>query len=173
MITLVCGKPNSGKSARAEELFSETKAEYKYYIATMQVFDEEGRKRVEKHRRAREGKGFITLEISTGVERAADEMADPSKSAALLECLSNLAGNEMHGSEAFDPRAFDENFGELSGRICADIVRLSDKIAGLIVVANTFPADDDSYDEETKAYVRLNNTLTEKIRLLADRVVDV
>ena len=100
-------------------------------------------------------------------------MADPSKSAALLECLSNLAGNEMHGSEAFDPRAFDENFGELSGRICADIVRLSDKIAGLIVVANTFPADDDSYDEETKAYVRLNNTLTEKIRLLADRVVDV
>ncbi len=96
MITLVCGSPNSGKSTRAEELFSETKAEYKYYVATMQVFDEEGRKRVEKHRRAREGKGFITLEIPTKADSALSRIKDGAHSAVLLECLSHLAGNEMH-----------------------------------------------------------------------------
>lgn len=173
MLTLVCGRPDSGKSARAEELFSGIRTKYKYYIATMQVFDEEGRKRVEKHRRAREGKGFITLEITSDVGRAVDEMADPSESAALLECLSNLAGNEMHRDGGFDPKAFAADFDRLSARICSDITGLSEKITELIVVANMFPADDDSYDEETKAYVRLNNTLTEKIRLLADKVVDI
>lgn len=173
MITLVCGSPNSGKSARAEELFSETKAEYKYYVATMQVFDEEGRKRVEKHRRAREGKGFITLEIPTKADSALSRIKDGAHSAVLLECLSNLAGNEMHEAGDFDPDAFEAGFDQLTERIVNDIVTLSEAVTQLIIVANMFKEDDEMYDEETKAYVRLNNTLTRKIRHLADKVVDI
>ena len=34
----------------------------RYYIATMEVFGEEGRKKVERHKKLRQGKGFITIE---------------------------------------------------------------------------------------------------------------
>ncbi len=173
MITLVCGGPNSGKSARAEELFCEIKAVHKYYIATMRVFDEEGIKRVEKHRKARAGKGFITLEIPVCADSALKEIKDPAQSAVLLECLSNLAGNEMHETGGFDPVSFTSGYDTLTERIIKNIADLSAAVKELIIVANMFKEDDEMYDEETKAYVRLNNTLTEKIRLLADKVVDI
>ncbi|MBP5609090.1 MAG: bifunctional adenosylcobinamide kinase/adenosylcobinamide-phosphate guanylyltransferase [Lachnospiraceae bacterium] len=173
MITLVCGTPGSGKSARAEELFSQTEAVNKYYIATMEVFDAEGEKRVEKHRKAREGKGFITIEIPCNVDRALEDIKDPAHSAVLLECLSNLAGNEMHADGITYHPVTDAELSEMTERISADILRLSDAVSELIVVANMFPEEDDMYDEETETYVRLNNALTGRIRLMADKVVDI
>ena len=53
MITLVLGGSGSGKSAYAEHLLDGKTN--KYYIATMQVYDAEGEKKVARHRRLREG----------------------------------------------------------------------------------------------------------------------
>ena len=41
----------------------------RYYIATMEVFGEEGRKKVERHKMLRQGKGFITIESPKDVGR--------------------------------------------------------------------------------------------------------
>ena len=60
MITLVLGGSGSGKSAYAEHLLDGKTN--KYYIATMQVYDAEGGKKVARHRRLRAGKGFVTME---------------------------------------------------------------------------------------------------------------
>ena len=60
MITLVLGGSGSGKSAYAEHLLDGKTN--KYYIATMQVYDAEGEKKVARHRRLRAGKGFVTME---------------------------------------------------------------------------------------------------------------
>ena len=60
MITLVLGGSGSGKSAYAEHLLDGKTN--KYYIATMQVYDAEGEKKVARHRRFRAGKGFVTME---------------------------------------------------------------------------------------------------------------
>ena len=60
MITLVLGGSGSGKSAYAEHLLDGKTN--KYYIATMQVYDAEGEKKVARHRRLRAGKGFVTIE---------------------------------------------------------------------------------------------------------------
>ena len=50
MITLVTGGSGSGKSAYAESLLSSCEG-IRYYIATMQIYDAEGEKKVERHRK--------------------------------------------------------------------------------------------------------------------------
>lgn len=68
MIVLVIGGSGSGKSEFAENICMELPAEEKRYIATMQAFDEESRARIAKHRKARSGKGFETIEQGTHLE---------------------------------------------------------------------------------------------------------
>ena len=62
MITLVTGGCGSGKSEYAERRVLELGAGYRIYLATMQCFDEESEKRVQRHRKMRAGKGFVTVE---------------------------------------------------------------------------------------------------------------
>ncbi|MCR5719421.1 MAG: bifunctional adenosylcobinamide kinase/adenosylcobinamide-phosphate guanylyltransferase, partial [Lachnospiraceae bacterium] len=96
MITLIIGKPDSGKSLMAEELLSKNPNRDHIYLATMKVCDEAGIKRIEKHRKQREGKGFTTLELCYEISKATSFIKDPQNSAVLLECISNLVGNEMY-----------------------------------------------------------------------------
>ena len=62
MITLVTGGSGSGKSAYAEDVAVSAEGTEKYYIATMQIYDAEGERKVERHRKLRAGKGFTTVE---------------------------------------------------------------------------------------------------------------
>ena len=61
MFTLVTGGSGSGKSEYAESLVDSWN-DPKIYIATMMPFDEETRKKIQRHREMRRDKGFITLE---------------------------------------------------------------------------------------------------------------
>lgn len=69
MITLVTGGSGSGKSAYAESLLSSCEG-IRYYIATMQIYDAEGEKKVERHRKLRAGKGFLTIESPMNVGKS-------------------------------------------------------------------------------------------------------
>ena len=101
MMYLIIGGSGSGKSAYAEELlFSLPDAGKKYYIATMQVCDEESRRRVQKHRKQREGKRFDTIEQPVHVSGALTQM-DAGKKSAMLECVSNLVANEMFAKDIY------------------------------------------------------------------------
>ena len=94
MLTLILGGSGSGKSAYAEDyLLRAAGDKKKYYIATMQVWDEEMQVKVDRHHRLRQGKGFTTIEQPTELGAAAAKMEQPA--AALLECISNLVANEM------------------------------------------------------------------------------
>ena len=53
MMTLVVGGSASGKSAYAEGLILAAKSWPRTYIATMEPFDDECLRRIEKHRRLR------------------------------------------------------------------------------------------------------------------------
>ena len=90
MMILILGGSGSGKSAYAEtELLRLAKQNNckKYYIATMQIWDEEMQAKVDRHHRLRQGKGFTTIEQPTELEQAASQM-EP-EAAVLLECMSN------------------------------------------------------------------------------------
>ena len=73
MMTLVTGGSGSGKSEYAERLAA-AGGTPRIYVATMIPWDDEGRRRIEKHRAMRAGKGFETVECYTGLERLADEI---------------------------------------------------------------------------------------------------
>ena len=69
MMVLVLGGSGSGKSAYAEELLCTLAGKSqttKYYLAAMRVYDEEGARKVEKHRERRKGKGFLTMNSRCG-----------------------------------------------------------------------------------------------------------
>ena len=176
MTELIIGKPDSGKSAFAEEKALEKKimpgAGDLYYIATMQVIDEDSEKRVIKHREMREGKGFITIEKETDIAGVIDEIDDPENAILLLECISNLAGNEMH---RIGVNGKDYDIDKIVSKVSDDIKRLSESVKSLIIVTNEFPleeASESGYDEETKDYIKLVNDINEKLKSMAEVVYE-
>ena len=68
MIELVYGGSGSGKSEFAEKLILDSECENRFYIATMKIFDDEGKKRVERHRKLRGNKNFISIFIYADLE---------------------------------------------------------------------------------------------------------
>lgn len=171
MMTVILGGSGSGKSAYAENYIKECTAGSPsmpiYYLATMQVFGEEGRKKVERHRELRKGKGFLTIERTTSVREALCEVADSKKSAVLLECMSNLAANEM----------FQENCqvteDAVIEKVTADIQNLKKDLAHLVIVTNNVFEDGIEYDPSTMAYLRALGKINEKLAQMADEVIEI
>ena len=175
MVVLVIGTPDSGKSERAEKIALELSGEgKKYYIATMIPYGDEGLLRVEKHRKARAGKGFVTIEKPADVHELAIELTDIKDSTCLLECMSNLIGNEMHREAApgadIKYRIPEER---LADRITESVKALIYTAAHLVIVTNRFPSDDEAYDAETREYVRLVETVNSKLKKEADRILEL
>ena len=69
MVTLVIGGAASGKSEFAESLVLAAGDLPRYYIATMQPFDDECRMRIQRHREMRAKKRFETIECLPGWNR--------------------------------------------------------------------------------------------------------
>ena len=176
MVTLVTGGSGSGKSAYAETLLSSCEG-MKFYIATMQVYDAEGEKKVERHRKLRAGKGFLTIESPVDVGKI--EVSEyhsqigkmrtdaAGKKSALLECMSNLAANEMFTGEGV--RSADQ----VTDKIINDIQFLSQKTDNLIIVTNNVFEDGVKYDDGTMEYLRALGKINVGLTELADRVVEV
>lgn len=140
MFFVVTGGSGSGKSAFAEKLTASLGEGRRIYIATMMCFDEEGKKRISRHRAMRADKHFETLERYTDL----CGLEVPEDSILLLECMSNLVANEM----------FDES-GAKEGTVEAvmeGLHHLRKKARHLVVVTNEIFSDGLEYDPETKKY---------------------
>lgn len=168
MIVLIVGRPDSGKSRRAEELaLTLSENGKRIYLATMIPFGEEGEKRIQKHRKMREGKGFSTVECPTDIADILENEEELKNATCLLECVSNLVGNEMHkkGQEDWSDR-------QLVDKITADIKRISQKCSDMVIVTNRFEAEP-SFDEDTLRYVKLLEAVNEELKGFADRIEDI
>ncbi len=172
MITVVSGPPASGKSALAEELALNEPYSDRYYIATMKVMDDEGARRVRRHKEARLGKGFTTLEIETGIETADRLMSDSLNSVVLLECVANLVGNMMYDLPDMYAlcRTGDKGEADFARRVADKVFELGTKSGSLIVVTSEY-ADDDKDDEDTRLYKRLLKKVNITIGKGADKTV--
>ena len=167
MITLIIGGSGSGKSAYAEDyMISLSEEKKKYYIATMQVYDAEGERKIERHRMLRSGKGFSTIEQSVDIEKAVEKM-EAGKGTALLECISNLIANEMFAGE--EPKT-EEVVVE---KIMKGIKTLSKELTHLVIVSNNVFEDGNVYDNTTMTYIRAMGRINEKLAGIADEVVEV
>ena len=159
MLILVIGGAASGKSAFAESLACKG-ASPRVYVATMQSVDAECEKRIARHRQMRAGKGFTTLECPSELENA-----DIWGKTALLECLSNLAANEMFAPGMTAQRA--------QQKILNGIDLLCRRCERVVVVSNEIFSDGASYDELTQAYRVLLAHLNREIARRADCVFEV
>ena len=169
MMILVIGGSGSGKSSYAEELavsLAEPGKMKKYYLATMQVCDAEGRQRVGRHRKLRSGKGFFTIEQPTEIHRALEKM-DGGERVALLECISNLTANEM----------FSEGETKSEMQVIENVIRgielLNRQVTHFVVVSNNVFEDGIIYDATTMEYIHVIGKINQKLAALADQVVEV
>ena len=160
MLILVSGGSASGKSEFAESLVTSSGLERRIYLAIMQVWDDESVRRVESQGQMRAGKGFETVECSTGL---ADAPLPPG-CAVLLEDLSNLCANEY-----FSPDGTD---GTLD-RVLSGIRRAADRAELLVVVTNELFSDGMDYDPVTLDYLSVLGELNRRTAALADQVYEV
>ncbi len=161
MFILVTGGAASGKSAYAEGLLADWRGP-KYYIATMQVGDGESAQRVARHRAARAGKGFLTLERPLDL---AGLRLPQQGAGVLLECLSNLAANER-----FAPQGAGEG---ARAAILAGFDTLLSQAELVVAVTNEVFSDGVDYDPATLDYLDLLGGLNAALAARADRVVEV
>lgn len=163
MFTLVIGGAASGKSEYAESLVLASPHQPRYYIATMEPFDEEGRLRVEKHRRMRANKEFETVECYTNLA----SVRLPRRGVVLLECVGNLAANELYSPQGA---------GSVEGALSA-IVEGADALlaqcADLVVVSNEVFTGGTDYAAGTEDYLRLVAGVNRALAQRADRVCEV
>lgn len=160
MIVLISGGSGSGKSAFAEDFITSRAQTPLYYIATMKLWDEECRKRAEKHQAMRQGKGFSTLECPSDLFG----LVVASRSSVLLEDLSNLLANETYGVE-----------GEHSpqDRVFTGITQLAQSTSLLVVVTNELYSDGISYPPETTEFLRNLASLNRRIAQISTAVYEV
>lgn len=185
MITLVTGGSGSGKSAYAEDVAVSAEGTEKYYIATMQIYDAEGERKVERHRKLRAGKGFTTVESPRNVgqvvfptfwkeKTVCKDCQEPKpiqkkqeQRTALLECMSNLVANEMFSTDGM--REEDA----VVTKVVQDMELLATKLDHLVIVTNNVFEDGIPYDEGTMAYLRALGRINTVLAKRADRVVEV
>lgn len=158
---MVIGGSGSGKSEYAESRCVQFGSEKKLYIATMEPFGAEGAARIERHRKLRQGKGFETLECYTHLE----ESEIPQAGTILLECMSNLAANEM-----FSPQGRPEQMESL---ILQGVSRLRERAEHVVIVTNEVFSDGIVYDPMTMEYIRHLGVINQRIAQMADEVYEV
>ena len=174
MMILIIGGSGSGKSSYAEEtavslaqIDKSHKADMtKYYLATMKVYDEEGKRKIERHRQLRSGKGFHTIEQPTEISGALEKMEAGDRT-VLLECISNLTANEMFA----EAKAKTEI--QVTEKVIKGIEILKEKTTHLVVVSNNIFEDAVTYDGTTMEYINAMGKINRKLAALADKVVEV
>ena len=160
MMILVIGGAASGKSEYAENLLCRLSGDApKIYVAAMEPRGAEAAARIAKHRRARAGKGFTTLERFTNLSG----LRVPDGSAVLLEDLGNLCANEM--------------FSPCGSRDGAEILRgleaLRGQCAHVVIVSNEIFSGGAAYPAGTLRYLRTLARLHREIAATADGVCEV
>lgn len=153
MELLLTGGSACGKSSLAEKILQKADGD-RFYIATMIPYGEDGKAKVERHIKLREGKNFKTIEKYLNI----NEIELPPDSSVLLECICNLTANEMFER---DGAADDAISAVLDG-----VEHIRGHAKNTIVITNEVGNDGGIYDKPVLKYIRnmgvINSTLTER-----------
>ena len=148
-IQLVFGPNGSGKSLYAETLAAQTAAPL-VYIATMIPQTEDNFSRIEKHRRQREGKGFLTMEEPWDI----DLLSFSKEAVVLLEDASNLLANGI-----FQHRQ--------NASVCFQKIQTLAKNCQKLIIVSITGLTPGEYDDETNNYILQLNELNQMLRSVA------
>ncbi len=169
MMVLVTGASSSGKSAFAEKCLMDMGEKTRIYAATMIAWDEECRERIRRHRAMRKEKKFETIECPVDLET----LTIPEKSAVLLECMSNLAANELYREDMDAGADISVRCPKAEERILRGLYEIKSQAEDFVVVTNEVFSDGGIYDRETKGYQRLLGRLNRELFCMADEAWEV
>lgn len=161
MLYMIFGGSGSGKSAYAEDLAVKLCPEEKVYLATLTDIDEEMERRIQDHRRMREGKNFRTVEQGLSLET----LDLSGERLVLLECMTNLLANELYSHEAKHPDA-------PASYIMEGIRHLKGQAEDLIVIAQD-AFSEVPMDPGMRRYVKESGRVNQLLAKEADVVVEV
>lgn len=167
MFHLITGGSGSGKSEYAENLlcrYQKSGKERLVYVATMFPYGEETMAKIERHQRMRSGKGFETVECYTGLADAGIQDRHESFS-VLIECISNLAANELYREEGAGENAADE--------ILRGVEVLCQAARNVVIVTNEVNSEGSVCDAEMLRYKRVMGEINCRLAGMADRVTEV
>ena len=165
MIHLITGGSGSGKSAYAEDwLLARKKSGGCIYVATMEPYGEEGKRRIARHQALRAGKGFVTREC----QRDLEALEILPNGGILLECVSNLAANEFFGRDGTQ-----KGIQDTTEKILEGIRHLKRHTECLVIVTNEVCSDLCRYSAGTEAYRMLLGGLNQRLCGMAQMVTEV
>ena len=143
MRIFISGGCKNGKSTYGQKLAKRQQSGSLYYIATMAAAGHEDEERIAKHRREREGLGFITIEQPRGIESIL-EKCDRAGS-FLLDSLTALLANEMFSTlDVVDSNAYK--------RIAGGLTQVLNQIQHIVIVSDYIYSDAILYDPLTEEY---------------------
>lgn len=161
MLTLVVGGAASGKSAYAEELIARSDALRRVYLATMEPFGGEARRRIEKHRAMRNGRGFETIECYVNLL----SVKLPPDCAVLLEDIGNLCANEIFSPQGSGDGAADS--------ILRGVAQVRAQCRDLVIVSNEVFTGGADYAGATERYLSVLSYVNRKLAAMADAVCEL
>ncbi|AEA34277.1 bifunctional adenosylcobinamide kinase/adenosylcobinamide-phosphate guanylyltransferase [Hippea maritima] len=151
-ITLITGGVRSGKSRYALKMALSYKR--RLFIATAVAFDDEMKKRIEKHKQER-GNLFKTIEEPVYLSRALD--GANNFDVCLIDCLTVWVSNLLF----YKKEAQIEAFFKALDKITSDVVVVSNEVGLGIMPDNTL----------SRRYVDLLGEVNQKLADVSDRVV--
>lgn len=163
MRTLLTGGSACGKSSLAEAL-TDRLAGPKLYIATMRPYGPESLEKITLHQRARSHRGFCTVEC---YDRLTDKALPPCE-VILLECICNLAANQM-----FSNQGPVQNIDYVYEHILSDIRYLERQCKHLFAVTNEVGSDLNCYSQETRRYIALMGLINRVLAARFERVIEL
>lgn len=162
MKIFISGGCKNGKSTIAEGYAVKMAGERPlYYMATMIPHDEEDRERIRNHVKARDGKGFTTVECGTGLTIALKEMeaqgTDIRRGVYLVDAVTALLANDY---------AHPEN-------VQSDLKAFCEAVPDAVFVSDFIYSAEEGYSEVTEVY---RKGLADCDRMLAgkcDAVIEI
>lgn len=157
---LVTGGAASGKSALGERICCGFGNKL-LYVATMEPHSPEAAARILRHRAARAGKGFTTLECSRDLHKV---VLERGYDCALLECMGNLLAGQMFGAGTSSDRLVET--------VLAGVRRLSAQLPQLVIVTNQVFSGAEQYGGDMAVYLDCLGKINAQVASEATAVVE-
>lgn len=155
-IHLVTGGQRSGKSSFAEKLALKL-SDSPIYVATSRIWDEEHRKRIEKHKESRKNKAWINKEEEKFLSNLC-----VNNQVVLIDCVTLWATNFFYD--------LDSNVDEALNALKKEFDLFTNQNAHFIIVTNEIGMGEMSMNVVQRKFADLQGWLNQYIAQKADAV---
>jgi len=189
MITVFIGSVNSNKSVEAENYMQSLDGK-SYYLATMRADSDIRKDKIERLRKRREDKGFVTIEQDVAIVKAIDKIkwmdmllgADGLKKNLLIENIPYLAANELFANRNKDDNTDTDQcitVKEAESTILCGLALLVEFFNDIVIVTDSnadlqYYGDGTEYTvEETDRYMELMKELNTAVSSYAEDIIEL